>query len=117
VDRCGDFGVAKADLPCEQCDMHAPFVFGTEPRRGAVDHDLALAQAEGTFVEQAAGEHLREDARAPGHGSEQQQRFDAGRHDAPERFGDGRFVGRGDRGDAGHATVYVARLPMALRKM
>ena len=35
-------------------DMHAPFIFASGERAGAVDHDLALAQGERPAVEQAA---------------------------------------------------------------
>jgi len=85
----GDLSLAEADLAGEQRDMDAPFVLAAQACRGAVDHDLALAQAERAFVEQAAGKHLAEHARAPRHGAEQRQWLEAGRHDAPERLGDG----------------------------
>src|SRR5437660_4426913 len=104
----GGLGVAETDALAEQRDMHAPFVFAAQPRRGAIDQDLALAQAERAFVEVAAGEDLGEDARALRQGAEQQQRIDGGRHDARELGGDGGLVGWRGGGDTGHATVYVA---------
>ena len=68
--------------------MHAPFVLAAQPCGRAVDHDFALAQAEGAFVEKAAGEHLFKDARAPCHGAEQDQWLEALGHDAREFGGD-----------------------------
>jgi len=111
----GDLGVAEADLAGEQGDMDAPFVLAAETRRGAVDDDLALAQAERSFVEQAAGEHLAEHARALRHGAEQHQRLEARRHDAFERFGDGGWVGRFGGSNAGHATDTVVNSSPALQ--
>jgi hypothetical protein len=88
--------------------MHAPFVFAAQPRRRAVDHDLALAQGEGALIQQASGEHLAEDAGIARHGAEQDQRLHSGRHDAGEGVGNGGCVGRDGRFDAVHATVYAA---------
>jgi len=107
----------EADPPGEDRDVDAPFVFAAEPGRRAIDHDLPLPEPERAFVQQAAGEHPGEDARAFRHGAEQHERLDARRHDALERLGDGGFVGRFGGGDAGHATVYVVTFSAALHKM
>jgi len=68
-----------------------------------------LREARLVELDEAAGEHPAENPRAPGHGAEQQQRFDPRRHDAVEGLGDRGWVGRRGGSDAGHATVYVAR--------
>ena len=44
-------------------DMDAPFIFAAGSRAGAVDDDLALAQAERPAVEQAAGAEFLPGAR------------------------------------------------------
>ncbi|WIM09830.1 MAG: hypothetical protein OJF58_000783 [Enhydrobacter sp.] len=82
--------------------MDAPFVFAAEARRRPVDHQLALAQAERTLVEQASGKHPGEDARIARHGTEQHQRLEAGRHDAVQRLGNVGFIRRLGRGDSRH---------------
>ena len=93
--------------------MDAPFVLAAEARRRAVDHDLALAQREAAFVEQTAGEHPGEDAGIARHRAEQDQRLDAGRHDALELGGNGGRIGGFGRGNTRHdkspscATNYV----------
>jgi len=97
--------------------MNTPFVLAAEPRRGAVDHDLALAQADWAFVEQAAGEHLAEYARALRHGAEQRQRLEAGRHDAFQRLGNVGWIRRFGGSDAGHATDTVVRSLSSLQKL
>jgi hypothetical protein len=98
----------EADLFREEGDVDAPFIFGPESCRGAVDHDLALAEREGAPVEQAAGKHLPEDARVACHRPEQVQRRDARRHGARKSSGDlGRVRLFGGR-DAGHAGLQTA---------
>src|SRR5882672_7787407 len=104
----GEFGLAKAHTPGEQRGMDTPFVLAAEPGRRAIDQDLALAQAERPLVEVTAGEDLGEDAWTARQGTEQQQRLDAGRHDALQLGGDGGFVRWRGGSDAGHATDYVA---------
>src|SRR5690242_14009843 len=97
--------------------MDAPFVLAAQPRRGAVDHDLALAQAERPFVEQAASEHPPEHTGALRHRAKQDERLEARRRDALERFGDGGWVGRFGGSDAGHATNNVVSWSPVLQKL
>ena len=78
VHQRGDLAVAEVHALAEQGDVDAPFVFAAEPRRRAVDQDLALAQAERALVEKAAGEDPAEDAGTACQGAEQQQRLDGG---------------------------------------
>jgi hypothetical protein len=74
----------------------------SQPCRRAVDHELALAQRQRAFVEQATGEHLLEDARALCHGTEQHQRLAPLGHDAVEFGRNLRRIGSFGGGDAGH---------------
>src|SRR5262249_31518454 len=94
-------------------DMDAPFVLAAQPRRRAVDHDLALAQAERTLVEQAAGEHLGKKAGTPGQRPEQHQRRHALGHDALELGGDPGFIGRFGGSDAWHEDLLCATFSVA----
>src|SRR5262245_32840101 len=113
MDHRRDLGGSEASALGKQGDVNAPFIFAAESRRGAVDHDLALTKAERTFVQQASGEHPGEDAWISRHGAEQNERLQAGRHDAVQCLGDGGLVGGLGGGDARHerllfcATFYV----------
>jgi hypothetical protein len=89
----------------EEGDVDAPLVLGAQARRRAVDQELALAQAERALVEQAAGKHLGEHARAARHRAKQNQRRHALGHDALELDGDGGLVGRRGGGDARHEDL------------
>jgi hypothetical protein len=65
--------------------MHAPLVFATIERAGAVDHDLSLPQRQQAAIEQAAGVEALIDAAVDRQNAEQDQRIDARRHDFVER--------------------------------
>jgi hypothetical protein len=63
--------------------MHAPFIFASGQRAGAVDHDLALAQAQRSAIQQAAGAEFIPGPRVAGDDAKQRQRWRAA-HDAVE---------------------------------
>src|SRR5439155_1278761 len=64
--------------------MYAPLVGAAASRAGAVDYNLAVAQRDRTPIEQARGTEAGPDARHSSERGEQQQRRDAGRHEAIE---------------------------------
>jgi len=75
----------EADPLREEGHVHAPFVLRAAAGARPVDDDLALAQADGAAVQQAARHHPQEDPLVDGEGTEQRERRDPGRHDAVER--------------------------------
>src|SRR2546425_1183601 len=75
--------VEEAPLSARR-QRYAALVGATAARAGAVDHDLALAQRNRAAVEQTSGTEAVVDARHSSERGEQQQRRDAGRHDAVE---------------------------------
>ena len=80
-------------------DMHAPFIFASGARAGAVDDDFALAQAERPLVEQAAGAEFLPGPGVAGDDPEQGQRRLAA-HDAVELPLDFRLIRRLKRRNA-----------------
>ncbi len=99
VDRGANLVPGQARRLGEDGDMHAPLVFAPVQRAGAVDHDLALPQAQRTVVEQAAGAEFLPGPRMPGHDAEQHQRRRTA-HDAVELGLNLRGIGWRERRDA-----------------
>src|SRR3546814_390785 len=95
---CDDLVGREAGLAGEMRDMHAPFVFGAQSRRGTQDDDLALAQADRTLVEQPAAAPARQHARVMGHRAEQGE---VGWH-LGQDLGGGGVKGRGQGFKPGH---------------
>ena len=83
--------------------MHAPLVLRAAARGDAVDHDLALAQAQVALVEQAAAHEALDQPLVARERTEQHERRDARRHQRIEAGGDLGVVGRLGRGDAAGA--------------
>jgi hypothetical protein len=54
-------------------DMHAPFIFASVQRAGAVDHDFPLPQRQRPAVQQAAAAEFLPGAGMAGHDAEQHQ--------------------------------------------
>ena len=80
-------------------DMHAPFIFASGQRAGAVDHDLALTQGERTAVQKAAGAEFLPGPRIGGYDAKQGQRRRAA-HDPVELLLDLRRIRRLQRRNA-----------------
>src|SRR3954468_8375809 len=83
----------------ERRDMHAPFIFTSVERAGAIDDDLALSHRQRSLVEHAAGAEFLPGPRLRRHDAEQEQRRRAA-HDAIELFLDLWRIGRRQRREA-----------------
>src|SRR5262249_28855048 len=100
----GEVAVVEAHRRGEGGGVHAPLVLGAAARRGAQNHQLAVARRQRAAVEQRAAEraHALEQERAARERAKQPQRLDggAGRHPPGQRGGQLGGVGRVDGGDA-----------------
>ncbi|HMC15274.1 MAG TPA: hypothetical protein VKI18_06570 [Albitalea sp.] len=112
--RVGDLRIVESHAGRDRVDMQVPLVVVVRCHAGAQDQQLAQALGQHAAVqqaaraEQAAVDHLHEQAFVAGHRAEDGGRRHTLGHEAREARLQGVGVGRGDGGDAGHGISFVS---------